>query len=685
MTEEILIKVELDKPEAEKQVTELSKSITTLTQENQKLVASNKELEKQGKANSKEHLENSKQLEINKQKIGENTSSRKNLISAIIAEDNSIKGLKVRNAELVKQRDLLSTSTESGRAAIEKINNELNKNNAIIKINSSALEQQKQNVGNYKDSIVDAAKETKVGGLSVNDLTASFTKLLNPVTGTVAVVTGLFAAYTKSAAGARDLESAQAKLGAGVSVLNNQFAKLVGADGKGGGLLSSLADAFNFAIGGVDALLVGNLASNAQNTLKEIEILDLAAKQFAKDQLTLAEEQRRIRDDESKSFDERLAAAKNVDTFINAREAELVGIQEKRLTQLQTLLALDQHNLELQKQVKQVEFEIADIREDSEGKRTEALNGIIALEKLEVDLFKAGQEEKVKARDEASQLELEGIRAKYEAEQIERELAAERELEFAQTFYGEGSDLDKVFNDFNNRRVANDAKTNADQKKGKEELTKRTLALKDQEAGAARDLSATLAGLSKKDSAGQKAFALTSIITNSAIGVSNAVKAGSGIPWPANLAAILSGITAVLAGIGQAKGILGFILGGLIPGYAGGGVSGTRIMSNHGSPINRSNGDNRIITAKTGEVILNQRQQSALGGSATFARIGVPGFATGGVIGNETRLAAGRTESQFDINRLAGLINTIQPVLVYQDFEVAQDDILSTRNRAQVI
>lgn len=45
------------------------------------------------------------------------------------------------------------------------------------------------------------------------------------------------------------------------------------------------------------------------------------------------------------------------------------------------------------------------------------------------------------------------------------------------------------------------------------------------------------------------------------------------------------------------------------------------------------NGDNVLATVRTGEVILNEKQQRALGGAATFARIGVPGFAGGGLIG----------------------------------------------------
>ena len=69
-----------------------------------------------------------------------------------------------------------------------------------------------------------------------------------------------------------------------------------------------------------------------------------------------------------------------------------------------------------------------------------------------------------------------------------------------------------------------------------------------------------------------------------------------------------------------------------IDGFANGGLSGTLITSRMGKSIRRSNGDNLLATVKTGEVILNQRQQSALGGANTFRKIGVPGFANGGMI-----------------------------------------------------
>jgi hypothetical protein len=65
----------------------------------------------------------------------------------------------------------------------------------------------------------------------------------------------------------------------------------------------------------------------------------------------------------------------------------------------------------------------------------------------------------------------------------------------------------------------------------------------------------------------------------------------------------------------------------------------------------RSNGDNVLATVKRGEVVLNQRQQSALGGARVFRSIGVPGFADGGAIGapNIAATVAGGNERVIEL------------------------------------
>lgn len=55
----------------------------------------------------------------------------------------------------------------------------------------------------------------------------------------------------------------------------------------------------------------------------------------------------------------------------------------------------------------------------------------------------------------------------------------------------------------------------------------------------------------------RKALAIAQIAVDTARGISAAVAAGAGVPFPGNIPAIISGVSAVLAGIVQAKGVLG--------------------------------------------------------------------------------------------------------------------------------
>ncbi len=134
-----------------------------------------------------------------------------------------------------------------------------------------------------------------------------------------------------------------------------------------------------------------------------------------------------------------------------------------------------------------------------------------------------------------------------------------------------------------------------------------------------------------------KMSALFQLSADTAKAISSIVAAAAATSLdPITLAIKISaGVATVLANIATARKL---ILGAAIPappqiqGFAtGGGVSGTLITNSHGTPSNINPGDNVLITAKTGEVILNEKQQAALGGAATFAAIGVPGFVTGGM------------------------------------------------------
>lgn len=126
---------------------------------------------------------------------------------------------------------------------------------------------------------------------------------------------------------------------------------------------------------------------------------------------------------------------------------------------------------------------------------------------------------------------------------------------------------------------------------------------------------------------------------------------------------------AVLAGIVGAIGAtqIALISAQKFPGYAEGGkaLSGKRIGSGDGVPFRRSNGDNLLASVKMGEVILNEKQQQALGGDKTFRAIGVPGFAGGGVVATAT---AGAIQQETTVQRFVMSLDSMpRPVVSVED------------------
>jgi len=93
----------------------------------------------------------------------------------------------------------------------------------------------------------------------------------------------------------------------------------------------------------------------------------------------------------------------------------------------------------------------------------------------------------------------------------------------------------------------------------------------------------------------------------------------------------------------------------------------------------QSNGDSVLATVKPGELILNKNQQDALGGAQTFAKIGVPGFATGGLVAPRANTPMGVPAERIDYAELAGAFANIR-------IETSVQDILSgigRQNRIQ--
>lgn len=126
----------------------------------------------------------------------------------------------------------------------------------------------------------------------------------------------------------------------------------------------------------------------------------------------------------------------------------------------------------------------------------------------------------------------------------------------------------------------------------------------------------------------------------------------SGLAQVANIAGVNPEAPAQIEGFGQIAANAALIATPipLEPGFADGG------LINRGTPIKRANGDDVLITAKKGEAILNERQQAFLGRDM-LRMAGVPGFASGGIVGAPATTATVQNIITNQIN--AGLTDAI--------------------------
>lgn len=726
--EEVLVRIQLQNADNEKQVDNLTKSITDLKTKNDELIASNKALEKAGQTNTKQYLDNTKQLEINKQKIAENTASRKGLISAIIAEDDSIKSLRVRNSELLKQRDQLSTKTDEGRKKIALINSELDRNNKTIRENSSAQEKQKFNIGNYASAL-----DNLVPGLGgVIQGTQGMTKASYAfiATGVGAIIAGVGLAlaalvqYFKGSEAAGDkFAKVSAQISAVLGILLERTIKVGKAifsffSGDVLGGIENLKSAFTGLGDEIqrEVKIAGDLADildeleerelsyelRVSSLTNEIKKLIIEAKNR-----TLTEQQRAAllaeADKKEKERVEELLKLKEDQILATARQIQL------EFSEFQTAQKRGETALDFAKRIVANEDILLDKRKELVDKIKEfdqAQGESLALqEKIQNqrDLLedKAAEKREKRIQDEEKAAE---ERRELRIERLENEMEREREAyqrqqEFIDTFHlnVEANAIAGI------NRVA---KVREDQRK-KDEVAEKKAADKQKEIDRLKTeaLIGSVDLLTKKKSAAR--IALTAIfkadaIRETTINTYNAAVAAykslASIPYVGPILGAAAAAAVTVFGLSNVARIVGinfegFATGGKIKRRNGSRwadssrepVSGRRVMPYDGSPINRSNGDNRIITAKVGEVVLNENQQASIGTDALH-RAKVPGFATGGIVGGiATRTAIRQVNQQSDIRALAAQINSVRTILVMQDFEAAEAAKNEPIDRAIVI
>lgn len=310
-------------------------------------------------------------------------------------------------------------------------------------------------------------------------------------------------------------------------------------------------------------------SSEAFDNAKEITELTnkvkLAEAEQRKIQLTYqkdAELQRQLRDDTSASIDDRIAANEKLGRVLEEQFQKEKALVLDKIKLRQIELAQNEENVDLQVALTNAEADLADLEERITGQRSENLTNTNSLlqEQIdkETDLYGGEVRETMLAQLEAFNFDVSEMRQA----------------------------SSKQFSHWTNQEVKNflDGET-----------AKRKMS-----AATGKSILGSISKLAGESSKVGKAIALSQILMDTAKGVSGAIAAGAGVPFPLNIAAIASGVASVLAGIASAKGILGKVQGG---GGGGGGETNVSIPSGGGIISGEANIPNveNIGTAQLGE------------------------------------------------------------------------------------
>jgi hypothetical protein len=175
----------------------------------------------------------------------------------------------------------------------------------------------------------------------------------------------------------------------------------------------------------------------------------------------------------------------------------------------------------------------------------------------------------------------------------------------------------------------------------------------------------------KKYAEKQQKVAITKAIIYAALGVANIWSEWAALPI---VAAILTAIELAATGI-QIATIKNqkFATGGVVQ-------TGSEL------PSSTPEGDNTLVLVKPGEVILNEDQQARAGGANFFKRLGVPGFATGGIVSNIVSPAPANANLGYTAiaDMVSSQIKSLKVVLNVNELNDAQDE-LSVINETSLV
>jgi len=390
------------------------------------------------------------------------------------------------NTEILRVANQLNPAIEEEAKLLTELNAKLDENNAFIKANSSAYEQQKINIGNYGDSIKSAFSDLNIfnGGLSgfaqraqeaggsgallTNSLKSTSTAvigltksmlafLFTPVGAVLAVIAGLFLlvknAMDKNKQSADKITAVFTSLG---SVFNSLLKVL---EPLGTFIIDVMVHNFELLAEAVEAAAqafadaqeffgFGEAAEETRAFVKETKEASAEAYNLAKAERELeqaqmrarltqleyqrsAEKLRQIRDNERKTIPERIKANSDLGKLLDEQAVKELAIANMALKVAEMRAKASKLDKTIQEDYINALTQVADIQERIEGQRSEQLANENSLRKEAADAEKARQDEliaKAKERQDKAIKAMQTELAYYLQSQGQRKRSMEDQL-----------------------------------------------------------------------------------------------------------------------------------------------------------------------------------------------------------------------------------------------------------------
>jgi hypothetical protein len=614
----------------------------------------------------------------------------------LLAEENSIKKLREESKRMRAERDSMSTSTEEGKKEIEKLNAAITKNDQIIKQNSTSLEKQRLNVGNYTRSILDAIPGIKGFTGGINGISAAFKA--NPVGLLITAFLTLKGLFSQNAEVADKLSFIMSGLTKGIGFVIDSVVNLAKPLGK---LFTSPKEA------AMD--LLDFIKTNLINRFKALGviidgILNLDVKQITNGVLQLGTGVENATDKIGKfaaglgkAAAEGYSAASAMDEFTESQAAanQEIKIAEIRVSALEKSLKdrtkTEQERIQIAKQVADLEVSIAAKREELAKKELDnerlllkgkTLSGEekAKLIDLETEFFAAGEEAKIIAAQRQTRINI--LLAKEEAAAIKAEKDALSDADIKRIENQKGfeitslqdANLTKLTLNTNfaalnlalKQKQANDEIALAEKQKQTEEM------LSNQRLGVARSLYGGLSNVLTAFGIKSKGISTAMAIANTFLGVTEILKSPAA-PFIEPFASVVRGIqiaTTIATGLGAVR---------QINAAAGGGnflTKGPTMLLVGDNPGGVERVTVEPISGKGKTVIHPNSNMIAMAGGGTLT-------AMGGQF--ETMQASSISAQSRVFNTMIRAFEKQKIVLPYEDFEIFTQTRTTIQETARVL